>query len=159
MKVSTRGRVLAAAMLVVAGAGAASAQQAPAGELVRVGAAVGGAEAVSLRTALADPDAYIGRQIQVEGLVTRACTSSGCWMQLAPNAEAEGVRVTFKDYAFFIPLNSAGMRARAQGEFTVKRLSRREVEHLNGEGASIQRARDGSAIELSFVAAGVELRR
>jgi hypothetical protein len=150
---------LGVGLLLAAGATPVTAQRAPAGELVRVGAPVQGGEAVSLREVLENPDGVAGRSVVVEGLVTRACTSTGCWMQLAPDAESEGVRVTFKDYAFFVPLNSAGMRARAQGEFTVKRLSRREVEHLNEEGAKIQQGRDGRAYELTFLASGVELRR
>lgn len=157
MRVS--GRFALAMVLLGVTAGSAAAQRAPAGELVRVGDAVRGTESVALREVLADPEAHTGRELVVEGLVTRACTSKGCWMQLAPDAESAGVRVTFRDYAFFVPLNAAGMRARAQGEFTLRRLNRREVEHLNEEGAGIQQARDGSAVELSFVAAGVELRR
>jgi hypothetical protein len=143
--------------LVLAGAPEAAAQAA-ADETVRVGAPVRGAPGVSLREVLADPESHAGREVVVDGMVTRACTSMGCWMQLAPDAESDGVRVTFKDYAFFVPLNAAGMRARAQGEFVVRRLGRRELEQRGEDAAPLRRARDGSAFELSFVAAGVELR-
>jgi hypothetical protein len=39
----------------------------------------------------------------------------------------------------------------------VKKLSKAEAEHLESEGAKLKRAEDGSAIEVSFVANGVEL--
>lgn len=151
--------VIVLGVLLAAGVVPAAAQRASDDERVRVGAAVRGTDAVPLREVLEDPEAHVGRTVVVEGLVTRACTSMGCWMQLAPDAETDGVRVTFKDYAFFVPLNAAGMRARAEGEFALKRLSRREVEQLNEAGARVPTARDGSAVELTFVAAGVELRR
>jgi hypothetical protein len=39
----------------------------------------------------------------------------------------------------------------------VKELSKDEVDHLTGEGAKIARRGDGTAIEVSFIATGVEL--
>lgn len=79
-------------------------------------------------------------------------------MELAPAAGKPGVRVTFKDYAFFVPLDSKGMKARAEGVATVKTLSKKDADHLEGEGAKLTRNADGTANEVSFVANGVELR-
>jgi hypothetical protein len=67
--------------------------------------------------------------------------------------------VTFKDYGFFIPLDSKGMRARAEGVTVTKQLSKKEADHLEGEGAKLARNADGTASEVSFIANGVELRK
>jgi hypothetical protein len=85
----------------------------------------------------------------------------GCWAELAPKKDAKSVRVNMKDHAFFIPLQSAGAIARAEGVFSVKTLSKAEVDHLiNEDGAKFDnRNADGTVTEISFVANGIELRK
>jgi len=129
-------------------------------EVVQRGAAISKeAKAVALADVLAKPDAYSKDAVLVEGVIAASCTNKGCWMQLASGEGKDGVRVTFKDYGFFIPLDAKGMKARAEGVTVVKELSKAEVDHLEGEGAKIARKEDGTAIEVSFVANGVELRK
>lgn len=126
--------------------------------MITRGAAVSrDAQPVPLAKVLERPDDYTKNAVVVEGTVTTACERKGCWMQLADGKEA--VRVTFKDYAFFVPLDSKGMKARAEGVTTVKKLSKREADHLEEEGAKLRRNADGTANEVSFVASGVELTR
>ena len=103
-------------------------------------------------------DAHEGQMVLVEGTVRRACSRKGCWMELAP-AAGPGVRVTFKDYAFFVPTDSAGARALVAGTVKVTTLSKEHADHLAGEGAVLKRAADGTAREVQVVASGVELRR
>lgn len=129
-------------------------------EVITRGTAVpADAKAVPLADVLAKPEAYTKDAVVVEGVVAASCTRKGCWMQLAPAEDAGGVRVTFKDYKFFIPLQSKGMKARAEGVAVVKTLSKREADHLEEEGAKLTRKEDGTALEVSFVANGVELRK
>ncbi|HKR62712.1 MAG TPA: DUF4920 domain-containing protein [Thermoanaerobaculia bacterium] len=129
-------------------------------EVIARGAAISkDAKAVPLADVLAKPDAYTKDAVLVEGVIEAACTRKGCWMQLAPAAGKDPVRVTFKDYGFFIPLDAKGMSARAEGVTVVKELSKAEADHLESEGAKIARRDDGTAIEVSFVANGVELRK
>lgn len=137
---------------------AAQQPAAAAQEAVQRGAPIGRSAAVPLATVLENPQAYTRTPVVVEGVVERACTNKGCWMQLAPAAGEEGIRVTFQDYAYFIPLNSAGMQARAEGVITVKKHSKKDADHLAEEGAKLVRNPDGTATEVSFVASGVELR-
>jgi hypothetical protein len=86
-----------------------------------------------------------GKNVLVEGVVRRACSQMGCWMELAPSEGGAGVRVTFKDYGFFVPTDSAGATARVKG--TIK---------VADEGASMTA---GAQREVRLVATGVELRR
>ncbi len=127
--------------------------------VLKRGAAVGKAKKVSLAEVLKKPEAFAGKAVLVEGVIVRSCKTEGCWMELAPANEAKSVRVTFKDHAFFIPLDSAGMQAKTEGIFSVKTLSRAEVEHLvNEDGAKFDNInKDGTVTEISFEATGVEL--
>jgi hypothetical protein len=109
---------------------------------------------VALSTLLKAPED--GRTVLVEGVVRRACSQMGCWMELASGEGGPGVRVTFKDYGFFVPTDSAGARARVQGTVKVAQLSAAQAEHLRAEGGSMSA---GAQREVRLVATGVELRR
>ena len=129
-----------------------------AGDVVKRGAKIAPeAKALPLATVLEKPEAYTETAVVVEGVVEKNCERKGCWMQLTPKAGEAGVRVTFKDYGFFVPLDSKGMQARAEGVTVIKTLSKAEADHLEEEGAKITRNPDGTAKEVSFVANGVEL--
>jgi hypothetical protein len=117
------------------------------------------AKFVALADVLKAPENFAGKTVAVEGVIVRSCKKEGCWMELAPSKNARSVRVTFRNHAFFIPLAAAGSKARAEGVFAVKTLSKAEVEHLTKEdGAKIENVnKDGTATEISFVVNGVEL--
>ncbi|MEP6923056.1 MAG: DUF4920 domain-containing protein [Pyrinomonadaceae bacterium] len=130
-----------------------------AGEKITRGAPLTGAEKVSLEKAMANPSKYAGKTIAVSGVIVRSCKMEGCWMELAPKADAKSVRVNMKDHDFFIPLNAAGLNATAEGVFEVKTLTKMEVEHLvNEDGAKFDKVNaDGTVTEVAFIANGVEL--
>lgn len=134
---------------------------ASAGEIITRGAAISrDAKPVSLAKVLESPDQYAKAPVVVEGVATSACDRKGCWMQLGATADdKQAVRVTFKDYAFFVPLDSKGSNVRAEGVVAVKKLTKRDADHLEEEGAKLKRNADGTANEVSFVASGVELTR
>jgi hypothetical protein len=109
---------------------------------------------------LAGPDR--GRSVTVEGSVRKACTRRGCWLELAesPREGTPGCRVTFKNYGFFVPTDSAGSHARVQGQVEVETLAAGVVRHYEEEGAVFPgKQPDGTAREVRLVASGVELWR
>ncbi len=131
-------------------------------DVVRVGAPIASERHERLATVLKDPAAFVGQTLVVEGNVRRACSRKGCWMELAADATANApsCRVTFKDYAVFVPTDSAGRIARTEGTLEAAKLVARHVEHLAEEGATFKdKAPDGTVEEVRFVATGVELRR
>jgi Domain of unknown function (DUF4920) len=131
----------------------------PVGGVLKRGAALGNSKKVSLAKIMKDPSKYANKSVRVEGVIVRSCKMEGCWMELAPKEGAKSVRVKFKDHQFFIPLNSAGAFAKAEGVFSVKTLSKEEVKHLVEEdGAKFDNINpDGTVTEVSFEASGVEL--
>ena len=131
---------------------------APSAPLLR-GARVPAVPTVTLAALLAAPEKQEGKDVVVEGQVRKACERKGCWMELAPDAQAAGVRVTFKNYAFFVPTDAAGSTARVVGKVHVTEVSERDARHYRSEGATVPTGADGKAREVQIVATGVELRR
>lgn len=145
------GIALASAALVVAASPMAE-------EVVKRGGDIGDSPQLSLTDALEDPAAHADRTVVVEGKVDKVCPVKGCWMELMPEGESRGVRVTFENYGFFVPKDSMGWKARLEGKFVREELSKRAVDHLVGEGATLEVRPDGTAVQYSFVATAVELR-
>jgi hypothetical protein len=126
------------------------------------GSPLGASPAVALADVLKAPDKFAEQSVLVEGEVRRACTRKGCWMELseAQDPAAPGCRVTFKDYGFFVPTDSAGSKARVEAKVESKVIKPELVSHLESEGAKFaEKAADGSAREVRLVASGVELWR
>jgi hypothetical protein len=141
---------LAFAALVIAIAFSALAAE----DVIKRGAPVPpDAKAVAAEEVVAKPDAYTKKPVVVEGVVSSVCTNMGCWMELGD------MHITFKNYGFFVPTDSKGYTARAEGVAKVKTMSKEEADHLEGEGAKLHRNPDGTAKEVTFVASGVELRK
>jgi hypothetical protein len=128
-------------------------------EVVKRGASIGDSPLVSVREVLGDFDRFEGETVVVEGEVAEVCQMKGCWMALVPDGAAAKVRVTFQDYGFFVPKDARGCTARMEGTLQKSVLSKDDADHLEGEGATLERNPDGTATEVSFVASGVELSR
>jgi len=164
----------AAAVLLLAGSPTASSDEAechhpataagaPKGDadvLLR-GEKLKGLPKTELAMVLKAPGDYDGKTVALEGTVRRACERKGCWMELATAAteKGPGVRVTFKDYGFFVPVDSAGRSAKVEGVVKVAELSDERAKHYESEGATVPRGKDGKPREIQLVASGVELRK
>jgi hypothetical protein len=83
-------------------------------------------------------------------------------MELAVDASenAPRCRVTFENYGFFVPKDSAGSHALLEGTVQVTQVKSDAVQHYEAEGAQFPgKHADGSAREVRLVATGVELER
>lgn len=138
----------------------AQAKAAPAtGSVMLRGEKLSGAATTDLAKVLASPSDFEGKTVTVEAKIRKACEKKGCWMELAGADKGPGVRVTFKDYGFFVPLDSAGSTAKVEGLVKVAELSDARAKHYEAEGASVPKGKDGRYREVQLVATGVELRR
>ena len=160
---SAPGRALNPAATPAPGAAAPAPAPAPAGQPGEktYGAPLAAQAPLPIDDLLAKPDGWKSKTVTVEGQVRKACTRKGCWMELGGKQPGTpGCRVTFKDYGFFVPLDSAGSQARVQGTVEVDTLSASAVRHYEEEGAVFPGKRpDGTAPEVRIVASGVVLSR
>ncbi|MBX3234403.1 MAG: DUF4920 domain-containing protein [Labilithrix sp.] len=114
-----------------------------------------------LREAMKSPDQYRDKTIETTGKVRANCTKKGCWMEVRPADRVDGdaITVRFKDYGFFVPLDSRGHEVRIQGTIRVEIMSPAAVAEAEAEGATVPNKNpDGSANVATFTATGVEMR-
>lgn len=78
------------------------------------GEKISGADAISGRQLVVMLNEKDSVWVTLQSVVVTNCKSSGCWMDLDLGID-DVVKVTFKDYAFFIPLESEGKTATIEG--------------------------------------------
>ena len=79
-----------------------------------------------LAVKMADKDAEY--PVKVTGTVESVCQAKGCWMQVKL-ADGKSMRVTFKDYGFFVPKDIAGKTVVMDGKAYVKTTSVKTLKH------------------------------
>jgi len=88
-----------------------------AGEGTTYGAGVTLKEATPIETLLANPDAYAGKKIRVDGVVSAVCQEMGCWIELSDPKLGKGLRFKVDDGVIVFPVSAKGKRASAEGTF------------------------------------------
>jgi hypothetical protein len=126
-------------------------------DVVKRGAALSSTETVRAAQVMENPKSFEGKNLTVEGKIARVCQEKGCWMELTEKEGDPGMRITFKDYAFFVPTDSQGKKVKAEGKLELKVMPKEQVEHLVGEGSKLKVNPDGTANTVSLVASGVEV--
>lgn len=85
------------------------------------------AASTPIETILADPMAFHGKPVRVEGLVTDVCPKRGCWMELAGTAPGQKMRFKVVDGQIVFPADAKGKYAVAEGVLSVKELTLEET--------------------------------
>jgi hypothetical protein len=137
----------------------ACAQNAPTVATKQFGAAVTAENAVPCDEVLAKMGTAESMPMKVTGMVKEVCQKKGCWMTLVSDQPGSPeMRVTFKDYAFFVPKDLSGKHVVVEGFAFVETTSVEVLRHY-AEDAK-KSAEEIAAItepkrEVSFEAAGV----
>ena len=66
---------------------------------------------------------------KIEGKVLEVCQAKGCWMTI-DKGDGTKMRVTFKDYGFFVPKDLSGKTVVMQGRAEVTTTSVAELQHF-----------------------------
>jgi len=80
-----------------------------------------------ISTILANPYAFIGKRVLVEGTVVDVCTKRGCWMELASDKEFQSIRVKVNDGEIVFPLEARGKLALIEGIVEKLEISKEEL--------------------------------
>lgn len=96
-------------------------------------------------------------KIKVTGEVSSVCKKKGCWMKM-DMGEASDMRITFKDYGFFVPLDCDGKVATIEGKAYIQETPVDELRHYAedaGKSKEEIEAITEPLRELTFEATGV----
>lgn len=91
------------------------------------GDGVKGASRVSIADLMADPKAYEGKTVQVEGTVADVCPKRGCWFEMAGQKPGDKVRFKVQDGVMVFPMDAKGKQAVAEGVVVAQTLSLEET--------------------------------
>ena len=94
---------------------------------------------------------------KVSGTIVEVCQSKGCWMTLQLD-NGETMRVTFKDYGFFVPKDAAGKTVIMDGIAKVDVTDIETLRHYAEDAGKTQEEIDAiteAKKGLSFEASGV----
>jgi len=93
--------------------------------------------------------------------VEECCQTKGCWMQVK-TSPGDAMRVTFKDYGFFVPKDASGSVAVMHGKAVLDTVSVEMLRHYAEDGgkpaAEIAKI-NKPEIKVAFEADGVVLRK
>ena len=104
---------------------------------------------VTLTDAIANP---AEKQQKISGTITEVCQKKGCFMVLTNNQQH--ARITFKDYGFVVPKDSAGREALVYGVLNAVTLSAERANHYEAD-AGREGTYTDSVTEYSIVASSV----
>lgn len=118
------------------------------------GAAIGEGDVIMIANIMADPSAYADQDVIIEGQIRQVCQKMGCWFEMAESSEhSDAIRVKSAEHNIFIPKDSGGKTAIAQGKLMVREVSEEEAEHYRSEGATAEAGK-----ELSLALTGVKIK-
>ena len=83
-------------------------------------------DATEVNAELSGPDAQM---VKVKGVIQEVCQVKGCWLTMDLGNDTS-MRVTFKDYGFFVPTDCSGKTAILQGQLTTETLDVATLQHL-----------------------------
>ena len=96
-------------------------------------------------------------KIKVEGKIVDVCQEKGCWMTV-DTGNGNEIRVTFKDYAFFVPKDASGKKTVFEGEAKIETVDVATLKHYaedTGKSKEEIEAITKTETKLTFVATGV----
>lgn len=116
------------------------------------------AKDVTVQELVASPADFDGKAVLLHGTkVDSVCKAKGCWMLMKDGESA--VRITFKDYGFFVPTDCEGRDVVLEGVFKVQITPEAEVKHLLEDAGKHDEAAKvvGDRKELRLEATGVRM--
>ena len=108
---------------------------------------------ISVAEAISIAATNTNEPVLVEGKIGSVCQAKGCWMGFT--SDAGDIRVTFKDYGFFVPLSVIGKTVQAEGIVEKVVLSLADSKHLVKDGGGDPESVTEPLVEYQMVASGV----
>jgi hypothetical protein len=120
------------------------------------GAQIKAKNPLSLQAAIKQLDSMPSAAVLIESKVDKVCVAKGCWMALT-NAK-DDVRVTFKDYGFFVPSSIIGKTVLVEGKLEKVVMSLEDTKHYVKDAGGDPSTVTAPRTEYRIVASGVEVK-
>lgn len=120
-------------------------------------------ETTAIADILADPEAYVGEQLRVEGTVVEVCQQMGCWMAVTAENSVDPLRVKVEDGVIVFPQTAVGHHARVEGtmekiELTEEQALAQAEHHAEEQGIEFDPASvTGPAVVYQLRGLGAEI--
>jgi hypothetical protein len=92
------------------------------------------ASPTALGVILDSPAEFVGAAVRVEATISQVCQRKGCFM-IATSGEG-AIRISFKDYGFFVPTDTGGKIVTLTGTVIARELSEEQAAHLREDAGS-----------------------
>jgi hypothetical protein len=112
-------------------------------------------EPVSLGALVANSDRYLDQEVLVETRINKVCQKKGCFFIAQDGADY--ARVSFKDYGFFIPTDSAGKTVLLRGVFLRREIDREQAEHYAADLGDTRAREAAASVEYQIVASAISI--
>ncbi|MFC3094889.1 DUF4920 domain-containing protein [Alteromonas sediminis] len=107
----------------------------------------------SLSALMTEPEKKEGEDVRITTRIAKVCQKKGCFF-IAQEGE-HIIRVSFKDYGFFIPTDTSGKTVELIGKLVKKTLSNEQATHFNEDLGGNNVMKPGDVFEL--VASSVKI--
>jgi hypothetical protein len=149
-------RLIAGAIFVCAVLGMVSCQSPEPVTYATFGSEMDAVDAISVAE-IWDDSSLDGQTLKVKGTIREVCQTRGCWMTLDAGM-GQSMRITFKDYAYFVPKNAGGHEAVVEGTVNLEELTVESLRHFaeeSGKSEAEIEAITEPQTQLSLIADGV----
>jgi phage tail sheath protein FI len=103
------------------------------------------ARATSLDALLDSPGDFVDTAVRVDARISQVCQKKGCFMIATVGDRA--VRISFRDYSFFVPTDTGGKTVTLTGTFIERELSEKQAAHFR-EDAGTDTLQAGKVYEI-----------
>ncbi|MDM7861601.1 DUF4920 domain-containing protein [Alteromonas sp. ASW11-36] len=91
---------------------------------------------VALAQLLEAPTDYLGEPVKVNTRISKVCQKKGCFF--IAQQEEHVIRVSFRDYGFFVPTDISGKQVTLVGELIKQQISEAQADHINSDLAGTE---------------------
>jgi hypothetical protein len=120
------------------------------------GAPVKTGQPIALEAAITQLSNATTADVLIEAKVETICVAKGCWLGLVSNTG--DVRVTFKDYAFFVPSSLIGKTVVVEGKLEKVTMTLDETKHYVKDAGGDPSTVTAPRVEYRIVASGVRVK-
>ncbi|MEO1580256.1 MAG: DUF4920 domain-containing protein [Pseudomonadota bacterium] len=110
---------------------------------------------LSLGDVMAAPADFVDADVQITTKVKQVCQKKGCFF-VAQQGE-HLVRVSFKDYSFFVPTDISGKTVTLHGQLVAHQMTDEQAAHFNADAGGSNAFKAGPRYEIVAVSVRVPL--